>query len=91
VNVLVVRRLTTCQRTKVWLCSCSCLYPLGSTCTKCFILGKGGKNRRRGKNDNEEEKRELVIKEEGQGKLGKITTSDGILKLSNCSYFELLI
>ncbi|KAK4523214.1 hypothetical protein GAYE_PCTG44G1107 [Galdieria yellowstonensis] len=28
--------------------------------------GKGGKNRRRGKNDNEEEKRELVIKEEGQ-------------------------
>ncbi|EME28822.1 Eukaryotic translation initiation factor 1A [Galdieria sulphuraria] len=28
--------------------------------------GKGGKNRRRGKNDNEEEKRELVMKEEGQ-------------------------
>lgn len=28
--------------------------------------GKGGKNRRRGKNDNESFKRELVIKEEGQ-------------------------
>eukprot|EP00871_Galdieria_phlegrea_P003057 jgi/Galph1/3752/GphlegSOOS_G2407.1 len=28
--------------------------------------GKGGKNRRRGKNDNDEEKRELVFKEEGQ-------------------------
>lgn len=28
--------------------------------------GKGGKNRRRGKNDNEE-KRELVFKEDGQG------------------------
>lgn len=30
--------------------------------------GKGGKNRRRGKNDNEE-KRELVFKEDGQGEL----------------------
>jgi len=28
--------------------------------------GKGGKNRRRGKNDNDEEKRELIVKEEGQ-------------------------
>lgn len=28
--------------------------------------GKGGKNRRRGKNDNESEKRELLYKEEGQ-------------------------
>lgn len=28
--------------------------------------GKGGKNRRRGKNDNEAEKRELLYKEEGQ-------------------------
>jgi len=30
-------------------------------------LGKGGKNRRRGKNENETEKRELVFKEDGQG------------------------
>lgn len=30
-------------------------------------LGKGGKNRRRGKNENESEKRELVFKEDGQG------------------------
>ncbi|CDH60548.1 eukaryotic translation initiation factor 1a [Lichtheimia corymbifera JMRC:FSU:9682] len=28
--------------------------------------GKGGKNRRRGKNDNEANKRELIFKEEGQ-------------------------
>lgn len=31
-------------------------------------VGKGGKNRRRGKNENEE-KRELIFKEDGQGKL----------------------
>jgi hypothetical protein len=30
--------------------------------------GKGGKNRRRGKNDGEENKRELEFKEDGQGK-----------------------
>lgn len=30
-------------------------------------LGKGGKNRRRGKNEGEE-KRELIFKEDGQGK-----------------------
>ncbi|KAI8051502.1 hypothetical protein BDF22DRAFT_777095 [Syncephalis plumigaleata] len=28
--------------------------------------GKGGKNRRRGKNENDGEKRELILKEEGQ-------------------------
>lgn len=33
----------------------------------CVITGKGGKNRRRGKNENESEKRELVFKEDGQG------------------------
>ena len=34
----------------------------------CFLsTGKGGKNRRRGKNENEKEKRELVFKEDGQG------------------------
>jgi translation initiation factor 1A len=32
-----------------------------------MCLGKGGKNRRRGKNENENEKRELVFKEDGQG------------------------
>jgi translation initiation factor 1A len=30
---------------------------------------QGGKNRRRGKNENDDEKRELVFKEEGQGEL----------------------
>ena len=34
-------------------------------CPTCF-LGKGGKNRRRGKNENETEKRELIFKEDGQ-------------------------
>ena len=33
----------------------------------CLSTGKGGKNRRRGKNENEKEKRELVFKEDGQG------------------------
>lgn len=38
------------------------------TCTFLSLLtGKGGKNRRRGKNENESEKRELVFKEDGQG------------------------
>ena len=31
-----------------------------------FFSGKGGKNRRRGKNENETEIRELVFKEDGQ-------------------------
>jgi hypothetical protein len=31
------------------------------------LTGKGGKNRRRGKNDNDD-KRELIFKEDGQGK-----------------------
>lgn len=36
-------------------------------CSSLFlILGKGGKNRRRGKNENETEKRELIFKEDGQ-------------------------
>ena len=30
-------------------------------------IGKGGKTRKRGKNDNEEYKRELEFKEDGQG------------------------
>ena len=32
-----------------------------------IIIGKGGKTRKRGKNDNEEYKRELEFKEDGQG------------------------
>lgn len=34
--------------------------------TVLLSTGKGGKNRRRGKNENETEKRELVFKEDGQ-------------------------
>ena len=43
-----------------------------------FLLstGKGGKNRRRGKNENEKEKRELVFKEDGQGQYLQPSTSD---------------
>ena len=41
------------------------------TCFNFSSLGKGGKNRRRGKNENEKEKRELVFKEDGQGKTVK--------------------
>lgn len=40
-----------------------------------FSVGKGGKNRRRGKNENESEKRELVFKEDGQGKCKTVSTS----------------
>lgn len=36
------------------------------TFLSCFV-GKGGKNRRRGKNESEDVKRELVFKEDGQG------------------------
>ena len=32
----------------------------------CKLIGKGGKNRRRGKNENEGQKRELVFREDGQ-------------------------
>lgn len=34
-----------------------------------FCAEQGGKNRRRGKNENDNEKRELTFKEEGQGTL----------------------
>lgn len=34
----------------------------------CVPAGKGGKNRRRGKNDSDD-KRELIFKEDGQGEL----------------------
>lgn len=36
------------------------------------FAGKGGKNRRRGKNENETEKRELVFKEDGQGESANV-------------------
>ena len=36
------------------------------------LAGKGGKNRRRGKNENEGQKRELVFKEDGQ-EYGQVT------------------
>ncbi|KAJ7396543.1 hypothetical protein BTVI_144372 [Pitangus sulphuratus] len=41
------------------------LEPVGRS-TLAQRRGKGGKNRRRGKNENESEKRELVFKEDGQ-------------------------
>ena len=32
-----------------------------------FLVGKGGKNRRKGKNESDGSKRELIYKDEGQG------------------------
>ena len=40
------------------------------------VLGKGGKNRRRGKNEGDENKRELVFKEFGQ-EYGQISKTLG--------------
>lgn len=34
--------------------------------TFAYLLSQGGKNRRRGKNENEDDKRELVFREDGQ-------------------------
>lgn len=44
-----------------------------------FLPGKGGKNRRRGKNENESEKRELVFKEDGQGKQ-QLSSDNGLVQ-----------
>jgi len=41
-----------------------------------MLIGKGGKNRRRGKNENEDEKRELVFKEDGQGERHDVSEID---------------
>ena len=45
--------------------------------------GKGGKNRRRGKNENEGAKRELILKEEGQERFNTILGLDLILMSDN--------
>lgn len=44
-----------------------CLLKFLFTKLNLYFTGKGGKNRRRGKNENETEKRELVFREDGQG------------------------
>lgn len=55
------------QRFEVkYIISC-CWLACWKLCSFHFYSGKGGKNRRRGKNENESEKRELVFKEDGQG------------------------
>jgi hypothetical protein len=43
---------------------CACISPRASPLWP--TEGKGGKNRRRGKNDGEADKRELIFKEDGQ-------------------------
>ncbi|KAI0908374.1 hypothetical protein F4823DRAFT_599524 [Ustulina deusta] len=48
--------------------------------------GKGGKNRRRGKNESDKEKRELVFKEEGQ-EYAQVVKMLGSGRLS-CSCFD---
>ena len=45
--------------------------------------GKGGKNRRRGKNENEGAKRELILKEEGQERFNTIIRLGPILMSDN--------
>lgn len=50
------RKLFECPRTKVLLLAAN-------------LSGKGGKTRRRGKNEGESDKRELVFKEDGFGTL----------------------
>lgn len=55
-----------------------------------FIPGKGGKNRRRGKNENETEKRELVFKEDGQGKLCVISMMSQVGNETSLTWFMLL-
>jgi len=46
------------------------LLKITENCNKNFsfflLVGKGGKNRRRGKNESEDQKRELIFKEDGQ-------------------------
>lgn len=63
----VYPRRTSCLRTRVrfglWECH---LPPWQALTAHANLTGKGGKNRRRGKNENEE-KRDLVFKEDGQG------------------------
>ena len=48
-----------------------------------MLIGKGGKNRRRGKNENEDEKRELVFKEDGQGELRSVLETDGTARMTH--------
>ena len=48
--------------------------------------GKGGKNRRRGKNENEGVKRELIFKEDGQEYAQVVTGTDLDSDLSWCFY-----
>ena len=55
-----------CRKTKV-RASCCAMRVEWIVWSSFIALGKGGKNRRRGKNENESEKRELVFKEDGQG------------------------
>ncbi len=59
----------------VWVCVSVTVHPPLHMCmfAKAHFVspqtGKGGKNRRRGKNENDSDKRELVFKEDGQGEL----------------------
>lgn len=53
----------------------------------CSDFVQGGKNRRRGKNENDNEKRELTFKEEGQGRIAHSPPFLNIerpLSLSSC-------
>jgi hypothetical protein len=51
-----------------------------------LIPSQGGKNRRRGKNENDNEKRELTFKEEGQGTSSMPTLSPLLQRTTYTSY-----
>lgn len=53
-------------------------------------IGKGGKNRRRGKNENETEKRELVFKEDGQGLSPTHQTDHSLSSLYGSEYAQVI-
>lgn len=72
----------------MWVCERGDADEFGIRC-------EGGKNRRRGKNENDDDKRELVFREDGQGKsflnvmlemalIREILIEKSTLKLSRC-------
>lgn len=53
-------------------------------------IKKGGKNRRRGKNENEDDKRELVFREDGQGMLIRVFVSQPVVTFLFLEYAQVL-
>lgn len=83
--VLTSRRRVACPRNEFNVVAHTLRYPSSSGFPPSvsryeiddLFAGKGGKNRRRGKNENETEKRELVFKEDGQGEIAESAIGSG--------------